>query len=189
MPKVVPEYKEMARNKIVQAAIKIFSKKGYHGSTMDEIAEEIGVSKATLYTYFKNKEDILKVIWASSNQSVTELHESFEGHDYHEVLEDFYILMSESSGLHLSFEITALSSHSDNIKKINRKVYDEKLEALKMYLLDQQKKGHIRNDLNTGVIAQIITALYTDVATQLLIGIDKAEVHENWTRSLSTILK
>ncbi|KMT22747.1 TetR/AcrR family transcriptional regulator [Clostridium cylindrosporum] len=47
---------------IFDAAIKSFSKKGYHKSTMDEIAEAAGVAKGTLYYHFKSKEDIFKFI-------------------------------------------------------------------------------------------------------------------------------
>ena len=188
MPKVVPEYKEIAKFKIIQAAIKIFYKKGYHGSKMDEIAEEVGVSKATLYTYFKSKEDLLKAIWISSNQTL-DFKKSFEGQDYPKVLEELYKMMSESSGMHLSFEITALSAHNENIKKINKEAYEEKMGALKAYLENQQENGLIRKDINADVLAQILTAIYTDVATQLLIGMDKTEVHENWEKSVNFIFK
>lgn len=189
MPKVVPEYKEIARNKIIMAAVKVFTEKGYHGSTMDKIAKEVGVSKATLYTYFKSKEDILKVIWISSNHILIDIQKSFEGHDYLEVLEEVYKMISESEGLHLSFEMTALSSHNENIKKLNKDAYNEKLEGLKTFLQDQQNKGKIKDDLEADALAQILTGLYTDAATQLLIGIDKAKVHENWKKSVTAILK
>jgi AcrR family transcriptional regulator len=42
MPKVVPEYKELAKKKIIDATYSIFYKKGYHGSTMDDISNEVG---------------------------------------------------------------------------------------------------------------------------------------------------
>ena len=189
MPKVVPEYKEIARNKIIMAAIKVFSKKGYHGSTMDEIAKEVGVSKATLYTYFKSKEDILKVIWISSNQTLIELQKSFEGRDYLEVLEEVYKMMAESEGLSLSFEMTALSSYNENIKKLNKDAYNEKLGGLKTFLEDQQNKGKIRDDLDASILAQILTGLYTDAATQLLVGISKSKVYETWKKSVDAILE
>ena len=89
MPKVVPEYKEIAKQKIIQASIKIFTEKGLHKTTMDEIGEEIGVSKGTVYTYFKNKEELLKTIWTSSNQPLKELQKKFEGYDYDGVLKNF----------------------------------------------------------------------------------------------------
>ncbi|QCX33062.1 TetR/AcrR family transcriptional regulator [Caloramator sp. E03] len=47
---------------IFDAAIKAFSRKGFHKSTMDEIAEIAGVAKGTLYYHFKSKEDIFKFI-------------------------------------------------------------------------------------------------------------------------------
>ena len=189
MPKVVPEYKEIAKTKIIQVAAKVFSEKGYHGSTMDKIAKKVGVSKATLYTYFKSKEDILKVIWLLSNRTLIDIQKSFEGRDYLEVLEEIYKMMSESEGLHLSFEMTALSSHNENIKKLNKEAYNEKLEGLETFIQDQQNKGKIRDDLDATVLTHILTALYTDVATQLLIGIDKEKVHETWKKAVAAILE
>lgn len=189
MPKVVPEYKEMAKTKIIQAAIKVFSKKGYYGSTMNEIAREVGVSKATLYTYFKSKEDILKIIGISLNQTLIDIQKSFESNDFFHVLEEVYIMMSKSECLHLSFEMTTLSSHNENIKKLNQEAYNEKLEGLKTFIKDQQNNGKIKDDLDANVLAQIITGLYTDAAIQLLIGIDETKVHKAWKNSLVAILE
>ena len=67
MPKVVPEYKEEAKSKIVEAARIVFAKKGYHDATMDDVAKEVGVSKGALYSYFKSKEDILKEIYSAKS--------------------------------------------------------------------------------------------------------------------------
>ena len=50
--------REQRRNAILEAAEKIFFKKGIDSSTMDEVAEEAELSKGTLYLYFKSKEDI-----------------------------------------------------------------------------------------------------------------------------------
>lgn len=47
---------------IFDASIKSFSQKGFHKSTMDEIADMAGVAKGTLYYHFKSKEDIFKFI-------------------------------------------------------------------------------------------------------------------------------
>lgn len=50
--------KEQRRNDIIDAAERIFFKKGFENATMDEVAEEAELSKGTLYLYFKSKEDI-----------------------------------------------------------------------------------------------------------------------------------
>ncbi len=88
MPKVVPEYKELAKKKIIDAAYSIFYKKGYHGSTMDDISNEVGVSKTLLYSYFKSKEEILQT---ATNQTLTEsFNQFFEDNDSLELLEEIY---------------------------------------------------------------------------------------------------
>ncbi|MBR4604933.1 MAG: TetR/AcrR family transcriptional regulator [Lachnospiraceae bacterium] len=47
------------REKILQAALEIYAKKGYHKATVDEIAEHAGVSTGVAYRYFKNKKELL----------------------------------------------------------------------------------------------------------------------------------
>lgn len=47
---------------IFESAIKVFSRNGYTGATMDEIASNAGVAKGTLYYHFKSKEEIFKYI-------------------------------------------------------------------------------------------------------------------------------
>lgn len=41
--------------------MKVFSKKGYHGSSISDITKEAGTSKALFYHYFKNKKDLLVI--------------------------------------------------------------------------------------------------------------------------------
>src|SRR4030042_5154694 len=43
------------RNKILNAAVKAFSRNGFHQARMDDIAETAGVSKGTLYYNFESK--------------------------------------------------------------------------------------------------------------------------------------
>lgn len=50
---------EKKRTALLEAAIKIFSEKGFHGAKIKEIAEEAGVADGTTYLYFKNKDDLL----------------------------------------------------------------------------------------------------------------------------------
>ena len=47
------------KEKILKAAIKVFSGKGYDQATMDEIAMEANVSKGLLFFYYENKENLI----------------------------------------------------------------------------------------------------------------------------------
>jgi len=55
-------YMNSTKEKIFKAAISTFSKNGFHKSTMDDIAENAGVAKGTLYYHFKSKDEILEFL-------------------------------------------------------------------------------------------------------------------------------
>jgi len=48
---------------ILDAAIKVFARTGYHGSRVADIAREAGIAYGLVYHYFKNKEEILDTIF------------------------------------------------------------------------------------------------------------------------------
>lgn len=50
--------KEQRRQAILSAAEKRFAREGYHATLLDAIAEDVEISKGTIYLYFKNKEDL-----------------------------------------------------------------------------------------------------------------------------------
>ncbi|WP_192929681.1 TetR/AcrR family transcriptional regulator [Alkaliphilus serpentinus] len=50
--------KESKRNRIIQVAIKEFAEYGYENSSTNRMVEEMGISKGSLFKYFKTKEDL-----------------------------------------------------------------------------------------------------------------------------------
>lgn len=56
------EPKSVHRDNIASAAQRLFMEKGIEATSMDEIAKTAGYSKATLYVYFENKEEIIGVL-------------------------------------------------------------------------------------------------------------------------------
>jgi AcrR family transcriptional regulator len=58
VPKLAKERTQENQSKIEAAALELFTTQGFHGTNNREIAEMIGVSTGTLYTYFPNKESI-----------------------------------------------------------------------------------------------------------------------------------
>jgi AcrR family transcriptional regulator len=52
---------EGLRERIIDSAISIFGRKGYQAATLKDIAESADISTGTVYTYFKDKEDLFAV--------------------------------------------------------------------------------------------------------------------------------
>ena len=57
--------KEEVRNRILEAAEKVFYKKDYRGAKLTEIAKEADIPVALIYTYFKNKEVLFDAVVSS----------------------------------------------------------------------------------------------------------------------------
>lgn len=63
------------RSEILEAALNLFSKKGFDGATVDEIAAKAGVGKGTIYLYFRTKEAIF---WTGVEEGLSRLQRLFE---------------------------------------------------------------------------------------------------------------
>ena len=50
------------RQLIMEAGLKIFSQKGFHKTKIEEIAQEAGIGKGTVYEYFAGKEQLFQEI-------------------------------------------------------------------------------------------------------------------------------
>ena len=61
--------KKARRNQILDAATKVFAEKGYHPTTIKDIATEAGIADGTIYNYFKNKTALMLGIFDRLNES------------------------------------------------------------------------------------------------------------------------
>lgn len=59
------------KEKLKQAALALFARRGYEGTTMNDIAEKVGINKASIYNHYKNKEALFIAVY----QEVAEEYE------------------------------------------------------------------------------------------------------------------
>jgi len=191
MPRVVPEYKEAAKTKIIETARAVFSEKGYHDATMDDIARELGVSKGALYSYFRSKEDLLVEISQQIHTTLREtVEKTCENPELVPALEEIYnmILGKYKDTLHTHFEIIASASHDQKIKKIIMADYQEDIDAVRIFMECKIRQGLIRSDIDAGTLAKLSVSLYLGTMAMLVIGFDNEEVHGDWIKSMLLVL-
>jgi AcrR family transcriptional regulator len=54
---------EEKRRQLLDAAVRVFARKGFHASRVGDIAEEAGVAHGLLYHYFKSKDEVLEAVF------------------------------------------------------------------------------------------------------------------------------
>jgi AcrR family transcriptional regulator len=72
---------EEKRSLILRAAVRVFARRGYHGSRVSEIAEEAGVAHGLLYHYFSSKEQVLQTIFRENWGELLERFQAVEAAD------------------------------------------------------------------------------------------------------------
>ncbi len=80
--------REESRARILEAALAVFARTGYEGTSIRMIAQEARIAQGLLYNYFTSKEDVLRSIFERTMQDVQASFASAEhGHTPHEQLE------------------------------------------------------------------------------------------------------
>lgn len=58
-PKTREEQREEKRHAVLRTAARLFNEKGFHATSLDEVAERLNITKPTVYYYVKSKDEIL----------------------------------------------------------------------------------------------------------------------------------
>ncbi len=112
----VREKRKRRRAEILHAALATVRDRGYHATTLDHIAERLGVRKAALYHYFPDKDSIL---YACHKESLAELDRMIEESEScctsarerlaYLIREHVRVMTEKLEGSPLAFEVSALS--------------------------------------------------------------------------------
>lgn len=189
MPKVVPEYKEKARERILEAAERVFSEKGYYETRMEDIADILGVSKRTLYLYYKNKEELFRAMCADAPSAIREkLRPCLDGKDSDDACSAFFDLSTEQPANGLEFEIIAAASRNPALRKIERNLFESEFEVVSQFLHEMKMRDTLSRDFDVPRMARILLAVYRGLMVDLLMGVKKSEVKQAWTDATNLIM-
>jgi AcrR family transcriptional regulator len=79
MPKTTQAQKDARRQQILDAALRCFSRDGFHATTTADIVRESGVSQGTLYLYFATKDEVVAALADDRHQGEAFLNALAEG--------------------------------------------------------------------------------------------------------------
>ncbi len=113
--KTPAQQRELKRRAILRVAAQLFNEKGFHGTSLDEIADVLGVTKTALYYYVKSKDVLLYeclIVSYDCGQAARQ-HAEKHGHDPLEKIELLYrrfveLLMTERGAYTTMANLNAL---------------------------------------------------------------------------------
>lgn len=170
------------RKNIAEAAQRLFAEKGIESTSMNEIAKESGYSKATLYVYFKDKEELVGVLVLESMQKLYDyLSKTLE--DTENVSECFYKICNafvdyqEEYPFYFELLLKAINVDFETTRFFPEEketfLVGERINALLIAFFEKGiERGIIRGDLD---ILPTIFALWGMISGVIMLSVNKQE--------------
>lgn len=160
------EYR-LRRSEILEQAEKIFSAKGFHETTMAEIADASGFSIGSLYRFFSGKEELYSVMVMEKVQLMyAEIAEAASRQQANgDKIKALVVSHFEYVEHHIDF-YRLLVGHESGLRS-------EGLKKLRELILDEHRKhvGYIEGLLQEGIRQRVLRALDTKSLANALMGI------------------
>jgi AcrR family transcriptional regulator len=192
MPRIMLEYKDEVRKKIVEAAYSLFLDKGYHATTMSSIAESLGVTKPAIYQYFPGKEELYAAVAEHGREELASILErSFHKRDLRSGSEVLFDTLTQYTSQFNSMysEMMLLAVHNERIRELLRKDRIEDIRLVEQFVVRQQTKGLISGQLNPRILAIASDALINGLLVDIMAGMDKEEAKEVWIAAVTQLLR
>ena len=152
------EPRSVHRENIVSAASTLFMERGIAATSMDDIAKAAGYSKATLYVYFENKEEIVGILVLNSMKKLYDyISSALIQHKTTKARYDFIcrglVQYQEEFPFYFKMVLDKINIDFEGKDYLpeERETYqigEEINEKIKTFLLSGMEKGDLRNDLD-----------------------------------------
>jgi AcrR family transcriptional regulator len=163
--------KAAKRNQIVEAAARVFARKGYAGAVVANIAVEACIGKGTVYEYFSSKEDLFFAVFewfqnqtekaatvriahlgGSAADRLRVLNESLMG--LWDQIKDVFVLTMEF------WAASSSANMQDRFKAAFKQLYDNYRELVSSLIQDGINSGDFRADIHPEAIAAALVGTW-----------------------------
>ncbi len=170
MPKKTKEESMKTRDRLLEAALDVFSEKSFSDVTLSEVAERVGLTKGALYWHFENKNDLfMKLIEEICLDSEREFAEKFGEPVTIIDLKNYYkrkLLLLHKDERFMKIYAIMLRRFEwpeevrANIFLIMRGMIKKEKIMIKNILFKSQQNGIIRQDIEVEDVAEAIASVF-----------------------------
>ena len=176
------------RTELTRAAARLFAEKGYHGTSVGDLAEALGVQKGSLYAHIESKVDLL---WEVAREGAEAFHTALDAvPDEGPVVERIRAALRA----HLGVVAAQLDVATVFIREwrylegerreefvAERRRYEERFRAL---FAEGRERGELRTDVDDGTAALLALSSVNWAYTWLRPGVDTDALADRFTALL-----
>lgn len=188
MARKCKEDAEKTRQAVLEAALDVFSEKGYAKATFDEIAARAGFTKGAVYWYFRNKADLVSalIVEYMERKRLELMPDIPEGNTLDDLLE-YFVLWADVNSKDLRFSkfyrfiLCQMEWSEAVVNRISKSLATQKdwhLEKIKQVLIESDGKGVLKSGLDLEMVCEVIRSTYTGIMFSSLNNISKGNLVE-----------
>jgi AcrR family transcriptional regulator len=173
MPKVDAGYLAARREQILDAALACFARKGFHETTIQDIASEAGLSHGALYRYFPSKDDIIEATSARDRrgreQRFQDAAAAAGSVDALDRILTAYVeehATSDRDRWKLRVQLMGEALRNPRVHAVFQATWADAFDRLASLVRDGQERGEIDAELDPGCVARVISAVHNGLALQ-----------------------
>ena len=179
------------RRVILDAAVRVFARQGFHTCRVADIADEAGVAYGLVYHYFRSKEEVLETIFRETWSSLVRETERIEvsGVPFREQLRRFARIYL-GSWLVTPELVRVLVREVGRSPEVGERVDEIRglFLALRRIIESARERGEVRQDVNVGFAATAFYGALEEILTGWVLGQLPAE-EEDVERAVVTVVE
>ena len=179
----------LTRKMLLDAALNVFSHKGYAQATLEEVAREAGVTRGAIYWHFSNKFEmfyaVLKELYRKAGERVTKIIDSDQRpvSKLHQLMREFLLIISNEEEFGIIEEVQLFKTrkgeefsrlYKDHVENV--KVMRELLTGL---IREGIAAGEFDSSLDPEVIIVALLSYMAGIKSAWLSGIANISIAEN----------
>ena len=161
------------RDKIRDAAVRVFARKGFHSARVGDIAAEAGVAHGLLYHYFESKDALLESVfrdtWAAMLELIREVEESGEPAAEQLRRVAAVVLRTWRRDPDLVRVLVREVTRTPQIQAQAEEV-GHAFQAIERIVRDGQERGELRRDVDPRLAALVLYGALEEILTGWVIG-------------------
>jgi AcrR family transcriptional regulator len=172
VPKVLPQYTDDAKRRIVLAAMEVMAERGYDKITIDDVAKKIGVTKGAVYWYFKSKSLLIQEVLVTIEDEIYKVATDpyLNQPDTRELVGKYdRLYLLEENRRDILYDIGLFDSATDSIPKVTDESVHNLISALEKGIEREKQRGTFFSPADPNTLALILALLCS--------GLQRGEIH------------
>lgn len=176
------------REQIIQTATDVFATEGFEGTALKRVAELVGVREATLFHYFKGKQELLTAVLAERDKRGSGLVAN--GADNLDAMADVAKRNNGEPGLTTLYAVASATANDPGhaSHEYFKDRYDLVIRELTADIVRRQDAGKARDDVSAEWLARLVVAAFDGLQVQWLYD-KKVDVATGLSCLIDSLLK